>query len=118
MKILVRLAFLMIIIAFTAPAMAGHMPKKIAGATTVDASTAKALFDNKVVFVDIRKDADWNDGHIPGAKHLFVRNDLSEGSLSKVVGKNDPVLFYCNGEAGKAHEVEAQVHCAHHQDRR
>ena len=77
-------------------AQAQESPKEVAGATTVDAAAAKALFDRGVKFVDARSDKFWRLGHIPGAVMLY-RKGLSEESLLEVAGKNDEVAFYCGG---------------------
>jgi len=80
-------------------AMAGDAlsPETIAGATTIDASKAKSLFDNEVLFVDVRKTSDWDAGRIPGAVHLDVKKVLSETTLSEEAGKDEGVVMYCNG---------------------
>lgn len=73
-------------------------PKTVEGATTVDAATAKSLFDKEVAFVDVRKNSDWEAGRIPGAIHLELKKVLSDESLGEEVAKDEPVVFYCNGE--------------------
>ena len=72
-------------------------PVTVPGATTVDAAAAKALFDQSVVFVDTRTDADWEAGRIPAAVHLELKKVLSEVRLRAVVQKDQPLVFYCNG---------------------
>ena len=71
-------------------------PITLAGATTVDVNEAKALFDRGVAFIDVRGNL-WTLGHIPGAAHLFFKNNFNEQSLAAVVGKNEEALFYCMG---------------------
>lgn len=73
-------------------------PETVAGATTIDAAKAKELFDTGAVFVDPRNDADFEAGRIPGAEHLDLNGQLSAETLAEVVGKEEPVVFYCNGE--------------------
>ena len=73
-------------------------PKTVQGATTIDVAKAKELFDQGVVFVDPRKDADWDAGRIPGAEHLEISTALTKDNLAAVVGQDQPVVFYCNGE--------------------
>ncbi len=81
----------------TANARAEIAPVKVIGATTVDTMFAKGLWDKgNITFIDVRKEADYKAGHIPKAKHLSLDNLTSE-SLSAVVKKDQPVLFYCNG---------------------
>src|SRR6266849_3463292 len=72
-------------------------PVTVPGATTVDAAASKVLFDQSVVFVDTRTDADWEAGRIPAAVHLELKKVLSEAMLSAVVQKDQPMVFYCNG---------------------
>lgn len=70
----------------------------VAGATEIDVSTAKALHDRGVVFVDVRAANDFAAGFVPGAVNLDLWIDLSSDSLSKVVGKDDEVVFSCHGK--------------------
>jgi len=72
-------------------------PETISGATTVDATQAKALFDKGVLFVDVRKDKDWDAGRIPDAVHLNVKTKFSSDSLLGEMKKSDEVVMYCNG---------------------
>ena len=72
-------------------------PSQVPGAVTLTTDQAHALFKQGVLFVDVRRDSDWEAGRIAGAEHLELHKVLSEESLSKIVGKGDPVVFYCNG---------------------
>ena len=74
-------------------------PTTVTGAKTVNAAEAKVLFDKGTIFIDTRKDKDWNAGRIPDAIHLDVKKKLSEATLSKDVKKSDPVVMYCNGSS-------------------
>ena len=71
-------------------------PETVPGATTIDATKAKALFDKGVVFVDVRNDADWEAGRIPDAVHLELKKVFTEASLGDVVPKDQEVVIYCN----------------------
>ena len=73
-------------------------PMEIQGASTVDSAKAKELFDAGVIFVDTRKDSDWDAGRIPDAVHLELKSAFNEAALSEVVAKDQEVVFYCNGE--------------------
>lgn len=82
------------------PAMAASdyvSPEVVPGATTIDAATAKTLFDAGVVFIDVRNDADWEAGRIPGAIHLELKHVYSAESLGAVVAKDQEMVLYCNG---------------------
>ncbi len=71
-------------------------PLRVEGATTVQAATAKALFDRGVPFVDVRTQK-YNDGHVPGATHLELFGAFNEENLLKVVAKDQEVVIYCDG---------------------
>ena len=72
-------------------------PLQIEGAETVSVDEAKALFDQGALFIDPRGDADFDAGRIPGAVHLPLSGVLSESSLAEVAGKDETLVFYCNG---------------------
>ncbi len=71
-------------------------PLRVEGATTVQAATAKALFDRGVPFVDVRTEK-YKDGHVPGATHLNLFVAFNEENLLKVVAKDQEVVIYCDG---------------------
>jgi len=73
-------------------------PMTVEGATTVTTDEAKKLFDQGVLFVDVRRDSDWEVGRVQDAVHLNIKSNFSEASLLKELKKDEPVIFYCNGE--------------------
>jgi rhodanese-related sulfurtransferase len=73
-------------------------PMSISGATTVDTSKAKSLFDKGIIFIDVRSNKDWDAGRIPGAEHLELKSVFNEGSMADIVSKDQEVVLYCNGE--------------------
>lgn len=83
----------------TATVQAGDKvsPEAVTGATTVDAKKAKELFDQGIIFVDVRKDSDWNAGRIPDAIHLDLKTIFNAENLEKEVKKTEPLVMYCNG---------------------
>ncbi len=87
---------------FTAPLFGAaekkDSPKTVEGAITIDASEAKKLFDDGVLFIDVRKDKDWQAGRIPGAEHLELKKVFSKETLSELVEQDQRVVLYCNGE--------------------
>ena len=89
---------LVALIAWTPAQAKESTPASVAGATTIDAAEAKKLFDAGAVFVDVRGDADFEAGRIPGAKHIPLKGKLTEAELLKVVQKDQAVVIYCNGE--------------------
>lgn len=97
MKILINLCLSLLFI-FPLSLQAEEMsPDSIDGATKVNASEAKKLFDDGVLFVDARSDKDWAAGRVPDALHLDVKRDFTEAALLEEITKNDPVVMYCNG---------------------
>ena len=93
-------AFISLALLITTPLIAAEKPDSpltISGATTIDATQAKALFDKEVMFIDVRKSIGWDAGRVPGAEHLELKKVLTEDSLSNFVKKDQEVVFYCNG---------------------
>jgi rhodanese-related sulfurtransferase len=72
-------------------------PETVQGATTIDTARAKTLFDSRAIFVDVRNDADWEAGRIPGAVHLELDKGLDEASLRALARPDQAVVMYCNG---------------------
>ncbi|MCW8929787.1 MAG: rhodanese-like domain-containing protein [Gammaproteobacteria bacterium] len=73
-------------------------PMTVDGAKTVTTEEAKKLFDEGVLFIDVRKDKDWNAGRISDAVQLNIKTKLSEETMSAEMKKDDPAVVYCNGE--------------------
>jgi len=72
-------------------------PMTVAGTTSVTTDEAKKLFDEGVLFVDVRSTKAWNIGRISDAVLLDIKSNFSETSLSSEAKKADPVIIYCNG---------------------
>ena len=85
---------------FAVSAVDADSPTQVEGATTVDAATAKALFDRGVPFVDVRGGGDYSFGHIPRAVNLGLRTAFGEAELAKVASKDQGVVMYCDGPTG------------------
>jgi TolB-like protein/class 3 adenylate cyclase/rhodanese-related sulfurtransferase len=73
----------------------------VEGATSVDATMAKSLYDLGVTFISTANAEWWKEGHIPGAVHLLLdrpkdpaKKRFKEATLLEVVGKNEEVVFY------------------------
>ena len=73
-------------------------PEKVDGAVTVSTERAKALMNQGVTFIDVRRAVDYQSGHIQWSLHLDLKLDLTEEALLSVVKKYQPVVFYCNGD--------------------
>jgi TolB-like protein/class 3 adenylate cyclase/rhodanese-related sulfurtransferase len=74
---------------------------EVEGATQIDVTTAKSLYDRGVVFINVTIETVWKAGHIPGTVHLpqYHPNDpnkkrLTEATLLEIVDKNKEVVFY------------------------
>ena len=72
-------------------------PENIDGATTIDTAKARELFDNEALFVDVRKNSDWEAGRIPGAVHLELKKVYTAESLGEQAKKDEDIVMYCNG---------------------
>jgi rhodanese-related sulfurtransferase len=72
-------------------------PEAVPGAITIDTARAKTLFDNGAIFIDVRNDADWEAGRIPGAVHLDLDTGFTANSLRAVARPDQAVVMYCNG---------------------
>jgi rhodanese-related sulfurtransferase len=82
------------------PASSGdeaESPVTVEGAITVDAAQAKALFDRRAVFIDVRTVARWNLGHIPDAILLDLETDFTRDRLRAQVREDEDVVIYCEG---------------------
>ncbi len=90
-------AVLLAIFALAIPALANLSPETVNGATTVSVEDAAELFDEGVVFIDVRKPSDYEAGRVPGAVHLDVKTAFSAESLAAVVAMDERVVIYCNG---------------------
>jgi len=64
---------------FSSIAFAGDKisPMTVDGATTVTTEEAKKLFDQGVLFVDVRRDSDWEVGRVQDAIHLNSKSTLN-----------------------------------------
>jgi rhodanese-related sulfurtransferase len=72
-------------------------PETVPGASTINTAQAKTLFDRGAIFIDVRSDADWEAGRIPGAVHLELDKVFTEASLGAVARPDQEVVMYCNG---------------------
>jgi rhodanese-related sulfurtransferase len=92
------LFFLLLFCLLTHPVGAEMLaPENVPGAQTIDARIAKSLFDQGAVFIDVRKQEDYDAGHIPGAHHLPIASDFSAQNLAALALKEKAVVIYCNG---------------------
>jgi TolB-like protein/Flp pilus assembly protein TadD/rhodanese-related sulfurtransferase len=71
---------------------------EVDGAKRIDAAHAKDLHAKGVVFVDVRGAGSFRAGHIPSAVNLEMSTGLSKEALSRLVGDNNAMAFYCFGK--------------------
>ncbi len=81
------------------PAFAEDAPMSVSGSELATPAQAKALFDKGSAFLDVRDDAAWNQGRIPGAVHLDVKMPAftKEAIAAAGVAADKDVVIYCNG---------------------
>jgi len=72
-------------------------PESVEGAVTISAEQAKAMFDEGVVFVDVRNPRLYARKHIPGAHHLDLKSAFDKASLEAIIDYEEPVVIYCSG---------------------
>lgn len=92
-------AALLALVAMFNPALAAEeAPLSVDGATTISIDEGATLFDEGVLFVDVRKASDWDAGRVPGSVNLYANEALTEDALMAEAGKDEKVVFYCNGQ--------------------
>jgi rhodanese-related sulfurtransferase len=96
-RMLVWTLFMMIMTPHAIAAPEYVSPETVPGVTTIDTTQAKPLFDQGAIFIDVRSDADWEAGRIPGAVHLELEKVFTEASLGAVARHDQEVVMYCNG---------------------
>jgi rhodanese-related sulfurtransferase/Tfp pilus assembly protein PilF len=79
----------------------------VTGVTEIGASSAGALFDRGVRFVDVRPRAGYAIGHVPGAINLSLVTDLSREELIKVARPDDQIVFYCDSRYCESSAIAA-----------
>lgn len=92
-----KLALMMSFILLPFAAFASESPAHVDGATTITADQAYELFEQNVLFVDVRKPSDYESGRIPGAVHLDIKSNFTKETLAEVSKPADMVVIYCNG---------------------
>jgi rhodanese-related sulfurtransferase len=72
-------------------------PEHVEGAITISVLDAKKLFDQGVVFIDVRNPRYYAKAHIPNAFHADLKQGFSESILDGIVRKDQKIVFYCSG---------------------
>ena len=85
-------------------------PQSVAGTESVSVADAKKLFDEGVVFVDVRNSRYYAKGHIPGAVHLDYKHNYDEDNLLSAVKKHQPLVIYCSGvKCSRSHHASEKA---------
>ena len=80
-------------------------PLHAPGATTVSVDEAKWLYDEGVVFIDVRNPRLYARRHIPGAHHLDMKDGFTPETLAAVARKDQPIVIYSSGvKCRRAHK--------------
>lgn len=81
------------------PALAKELAAARSHITEITPTQAEALMaQGGTVFVDVRTQAEWNGGHLPGAKHLD-RGMLEFKVERAIPDKSTPIVTYCKSGA-------------------
>ena len=67
---------------------------------------AKVIADNHVQLIDTRTEAEFNEGHIPGAINIDVNESDFEAKVGQKIDKNRPIALYCRG--GRRSKIAAE----------
>ena len=62
----------------------------------VDVTTAKALHERDAIFIDVRLNNWFDEGHIPGAVNIPF-SSFNDNNLAQVASRDLEVVFYCYG---------------------
>ena len=85
-------------------------PETVAGATTIDAATAKRLYDEGAVFIDVRNPRLYAKKHIPRAHHLDLKNGFDEQAVNAIADVQTPIVIYCSGvKCGRSYRAAARA---------
>ena len=85
-------------------------PEHVEGAITVSLQQAKTLFDEGIVFVDVRNVRLYTKKHIPGAYHLDLKDGFEEEALAAIVERDQPVVIYCSGvKCSRSYKASARA---------
>lgn len=67
---------------------------------------AKVIADNQVQLIDTRTEAEFNEGHIPGAINIDVNESDFEAKVGQEIDKTRPIALYCRG--GRRSKIAAE----------
>ena len=64
---------------------------------TIDEFLGRLQAGERYILIDVREQAEWEGGHLPGAHHLG-RGILERDIESVIPEKDAPILLYCAGD--------------------
>lgn len=67
---------------------------------------AKVIADNQVQLIDTRTEAEFNEGHIPGAINIDVNESDFDAKVGQKIDKTRPIALYCRG--GRRSKIAAE----------
>ncbi len=70
----------------------------VEGVKKINLDEAVKMHEQGYVFIDNRSARGYAQRHIPGAISLPFKTGLTRENLQNSVGKNEPAVFYCDGE--------------------
>lgn len=71
----------------------------VQGATKIDIATAKTMYEDGSLFVDVQGFFEWKRSRIPGA---LLGASITKAELAEVADKNKVIVFYCDCDLGSA----------------
>jgi len=74
-------------------------PVQVAGTVAISQVKAKQMYDDGIVFIDVRNPRLYEKSHIPGAVHLDYKYNFDEKTLAETVAKDQVFIIYCSGAA-------------------
>lgn len=74
------------------------------GASMAPERLAELLEGAELQLIDLRRDYEWDAGHIPGARHIEI-NELT--AAGEQIDRERPVVFYCRGGNRSSMAAEA-----------
>jgi len=88
---------ILVLALFATTLFAGYQaPLNVKGAKTIESKEAFEMYNNGAKFLDVRPLRFLKSGKIKGTLHLYV-DEMTKYKLSKLVKKDEAVIFYCNG---------------------
>lgn len=77
----------------------------------VDIATFAKMVSEGVTVIDVRTDAEYASGHVPGALHVPLSDLTPDHKVLAVMPKDEPVYFVCasGGRSARASDMAAKA---------